>query len=302
MSAPIPHDAWVDRARTVRIEEELARRGHHLMRQGHELVGPCPVCGGTDRFGAHLIKQVWNCRGCGVGGDVLDLVRHLDRCTFTTACKLLIGQHRRLLALRRPTPKAQKPNNNKASWLWSQRKPIIIDTPVARYLRKRGYAGVIPTTLGFLPAPDAFPPAMIAAFGFATEIEPGLIVPPKVVTGVHLTKLTLAGDKAETEPVKIMVGSSLGQPIVLAPVNDLMGLAITEGIEDGLTVRAATGLGVWVAGCAGRMPALAPVVPSWVETVTIYAHADDAGQRHAIALAERLSTRGIEVLMEGGGS
>src|SRR6476619_3465818 len=152
MNAPIPHHAWVDRARTVRTEDELACRGHQLKRQGHELIGPCPLCGGTDRFGVHLIRQVWNCRGCGVGGDVIDLVRHLDRCTFTTACETLIGEHRNLPALRRPT---QKPNN-KSSWLWPQRKPITIDTPVAMYLRKRGYAGVIPTTLGFLPAHDAF--------------------------------------------------------------------------------------------------------------------------------------------------
>jgi len=27
--------------------------------------GPCPVCGGTDRFAVSIKKQVFNCRGCG---------------------------------------------------------------------------------------------------------------------------------------------------------------------------------------------------------------------------------------------
>ena len=302
MNAPILHDAWINRARAVRIEDELGRRGHQLKRQGHELIGPCPLCGGTDRFGVHLIRQVWNCRGCGVGGDVVSLVRHLDGCLFTTACETLIGEHRHLPELRRPTPKTQKPKNNKGSWLWSQRKPITIDTPVAMYLRKRGYAGVIPTTLGFLPAHDEFPPSMVAAFGFAPEIKPGLIVPPKVVTGVHITKLTLAGDKADVKPVKIMVGPSLAHPIVLAPPNDLLGLAVVEGIEDGLSVLAATGLGVWVAGSANRMPALAAVIPDWIDCLTIYQHADSngRGRKYATMLAEAVSARGIEVLIDEG--
>ena len=84
-------------------------------------------------------------------------------------------------------------------------------------------------------------------------------------------------------------------PIVIAPPNDLLGLAITEGIEDGLSVYQATGLGVWVAGSAGRMPGLADKVPNYIEAVTIYAHADEAGQRGANGLADALVERGVEV-------
>ena len=42
-------------------------------------------------------------------------------------------------------------------------------------------------------------------------------------------------------------------------------LAITEGIEDRLTVHEATGLGAWAAGSASRMPALAYVLPGYIE-------------------------------------
>ena len=49
----------------------------------------------------------------------------------------------------------------------------------------------LPHTLGFLPGNDRFPPAMIAAFGIAHEIEPGVIaIDEHAVMAVHLTKLT----------------------------------------------------------------------------------------------------------------
>jgi phage/plasmid primase-like uncharacterized protein len=63
-------------------------------RRGRELIGPCPVCGGTDRFGVNVLKSVWNCRGCNQGGDVIELVRHLDNCGFLTAIETLTGEVR----------------------------------------------------------------------------------------------------------------------------------------------------------------------------------------------------------------
>jgi hypothetical protein len=90
-----------------------------------------------------------------------------------------------------------------------------------------------------------------------------------------------------------MLGSSIGYPIVLAPPNDLLGLAITEGIEDALSVHASTGLGAWAAGSASRLPALADTVPRYIEAITITVDDDEAGRRHADELGERLLARGI---------
>jgi hypothetical protein len=50
-------DDMVDIARAIPIEDELARRGIRLRRQGRELVGPCPRCGGRDRFAVNVPKQ-----------------------------------------------------------------------------------------------------------------------------------------------------------------------------------------------------------------------------------------------------
>jgi len=88
--------AWVEKARVVRLEDESARRDIKLCRQGNELVGPCPQCGGDDRFAINTSKQVFNCRGCGSKGDVIALVQFLDGVDFTRAVAKLTGE---------PTPK-----------------------------------------------------------------------------------------------------------------------------------------------------------------------------------------------------
>lgn len=85
------HQDWVQRARAVPIEKEIERRGYKLRREGPERIGACPRCGGDDRFAINTKKQVFNCRGCGIGGDVIHLVEHLDGVDFNTACTTLAG-------------------------------------------------------------------------------------------------------------------------------------------------------------------------------------------------------------------
>ena len=188
----------------------------------------------------------------------------------------------------------------KAAWLWSRSRPIE-GTPAERYLRQaRCYSGPIPKTLAFLPPrkPEHYP-AMIAAYSLVDEPVPGVLARPCNVTAVHLTLLQTDGSgKADLQPNKLTVGRPRGHPIVLAPPNDLLGMAITEGIEDGLSVHQATGLGAWAAGSAPYMPGLADAVPDYVETITIYAH-DDGGRGYAIRLADQLDIRGIEMFLEG---
>jgi hypothetical protein len=119
---------------------------------------------------------------------------------------------------------------------------------------------------------------------------------------VHLTRLAADG---LSRIDKIMIGrGASGFPIWCAPVNDGLGLAVTEGIEDALSVHEATGLGAWAAGSAPRMPALADTVPNYVACVTIIGDDNDAGRKNAGALAARLKARGdLEVILKiiGGG-
>lgn len=58
-----------------------------------EYVGPCPACrDGDDRFGVNVKKQVWHCRYCGKGGDVISLVMHADGVSFADAVAALAGE------------------------------------------------------------------------------------------------------------------------------------------------------------------------------------------------------------------
>jgi putative DNA primase/helicase len=115
------HGDWVRRAKSVPIEREIERRSIKLRRVGAELVGPCPKCGGDNRFAVNVKKQLFNCRGCGIKGDVIQLVEHLDGIDFNTACAALTGQ---------PPPKANGEGND-AGAVDSAKKVIVATFPYA---------------------------------------------------------------------------------------------------------------------------------------------------------------------------
>jgi hypothetical protein len=90
----IPPEA-IERARQTSIVFALDMLRVRTRRIGTaalaERVGPCPRCGGRDRYSVNPKKQVFNCRGCEVGGDVIALVQHIDGCSFPVAVEKLIG-------------------------------------------------------------------------------------------------------------------------------------------------------------------------------------------------------------------
>lgn len=58
---------------------------------GGEWAGPCPSCGGRDRFRVWPLAarpRYW-CRQCKMGGDAIDYVRHKYRLTYVDACHFL---------------------------------------------------------------------------------------------------------------------------------------------------------------------------------------------------------------------
>ncbi|MFH0300998.1 toprim domain-containing protein [Bradyrhizobium sp. 31Argb] len=82
-------DDWVDRARAVKIEDILGRHNITLKRKA----GPCPVCGGRDRFSIDTGKQLFFCRRCGRGGrGAIDLMIFIDGCDFLAAVEALTGE------------------------------------------------------------------------------------------------------------------------------------------------------------------------------------------------------------------
>jgi hypothetical protein len=268
----------------------------------------CPVCGPerqSPKNQTRKVLRIWRfeenfasyrCSRCGAGEEGGWARKGRD----TTPDPVALAEVRAEAAERETASRAERIST--ARWLWSTRVPMAgtIGEPYLRNARR--YGGTIPATMGFLPARGSHGPAMIAAFGLATEPEPGrLAIAADAVTGVHLTRLAPDGigpegnGKAGSDRDKIMVGACRGSPIILAPVNDLLGLAVTEGIEDALSTIEATGLGGWAAGSAAQMPALAEVIPAYCELATIMVDADADGRRHAARLAELVAARGIGV-------
>lgn len=266
---------------------------------------PCPWCGPDRRSPSNRRRPVlrvwrtdpdfasWCCARCGERGYALDRAATGLRRPPSAAEQLARVEARAAADASQRAAHAKR--GDLARFLWSRRE-YPHGTPAETYLRQaRGYGGSIPGTIGFLPGRGEHPPAMIAAFGIPDEMEPGLItIAERALTGVHLTKLRPDGSaKAGTDRDKIMIGHSVGTPLVLSPMNDLLGLAIIEGIEKGLRLVEASGLGVWVAGAAARMPALAAAVPDYADCVTVCADDDQDGLRHARTLQTELTRRGI---------
>jgi hypothetical protein len=91
------------------------------------------------------------------------------------------------------------------------------------------------------------------------------------------------------------IGTAPGIPIVLAPPNDGLALAICEGTEDALSAHQLLGIGAWSSSGANKLEALAANVPDYIETVHIFADDDLDGLRGAQALAKALEGHGCEI-------
>jgi hypothetical protein len=299
-------DLLKERAKDVGLETVAARYGIYF--SGRRYERPCPVCGDPRHFWADSLKGIWGCHKCPVKGDNnIGLVLHVEGVGFREACDIITGEKSKQPPAAKPASKEankekEARQHGKAKWLWDHRQPIKGTAGEKYYREARGITCPLPATLGFLPpTKPGHHPAVIAAYAMPNEVEPGVLAAPQLTlesAAVHLTFLKPDGSgKADIDPNKITLGSPGDLPIALAPANDLGGMAFTEGNEDGLSV---TGLGVWAAGSAGRLPVIAKRVSIYhVECVTIFAHPDKAGQDGAWACVATLIDRGFKVYADG---
>jgi len=263
---------------------------------------PCPLCGPERRSAVNQRRKTlrlwcsdpafitYHCARCGEAGWSSD--SGASRSICSTGDTAAIAEE----VQRREQDEARE-RLNKALSLWQRRRPIARSVAETYLRNARGFRGRLPGTLGYLAPAGEFPPAMIAAFGMVQETGPGEItIDEPAIRGVHLTSLKPDGSgKAGTGRDKIMIGKSAGFPIVVAPINDGLGLTIAEGIEDALSLHDATGLGAWAAGSASRMPALAGLVPAYVECVTVFSDADATGCANAAKLAAAIPRDNREI-------
>ena len=273
----------------------ISRLGLQLRRHGRELVSACPKCGGRDRFAINIAKQLWNCRGCGRGGDPIDLVRHVEGRSFSEARKILSGRgngadyERHQSHARRYFSPINEDNVFAAERIWRQTTPLGPDA-IAYFCRRGIDIEAVPEYGGLrwhsrCPWESTTKRCVIGRYTTALGNEP---------RGVWRRPIDGGKPKA--------LGPTAGCIIRLWPDEAVEGgLALGEGVET--VLAAATRIEhrgtllqpAWASGSAGNM-ANFPVL-SGIEALTLLIDNDasGAGQRASEECRARWVAAGREV-------
>ncbi len=287
-------DHRVDDARKMSIEAVATDLGimGDLKRAGRrEYTGPCPACGGTDRFGMNTAKDVFLCRHCTPdGGDVIRLVMLVKGCDFPAALEILCGagqvelspgerrrrDERRVKDRKAREARAEQERRNAiaaARVIWRAGREAT-GSPVQGYLAGRGIG---PELLPVPPPNIRFHPAlkyMVKAGSEWAEVHrgPAMLAAMHQLDGrfsaVHRTWLdpSRPGCKIEIErdgkrlDAKKGLGSKKGAAIRLFTPEGADTMVVGEGIETTLTAYvsgvfpdAAFWVGVDLGNMAGQM-------------------------------------------------
>lgn len=245
-------DDWVNRARNADIKEVADRLGAKLKRFGREYVGPCPICGGRDRFSVNTRKQIFNCRGAR-GGDVIAMVEHVQAVPFLDAVKWITGEEspgikavqdrravkaakvRRAAAEQKQRLQETEDNRHRemmranAHELWKGAREIAGTTAEA-YLHHRGIEYRVPSKMlrfGVLAHPEGGRhPTLIAA----------VTAPDGQFRGIWRIYLKPDGKgRADVENNKLGLGPCSGGAVWLGSSTDEV-INVCEGLETGLGV------------------------------------------------------------------
>jgi Toprim domain/CHC2 zinc finger len=300
----IPPDR-IAAARAVPIKDAAERLALPLRPESRvEFVGPCPVCGGDDRFSVNTKKGVFHCRSCRRGGDVLELVRFARGCHFDEAIDWLIGEEGAPRRSMPPSlhiaraPDAHLDERGKAEWalrIWDE----AVDprgTIVEKYLAMRALE---------LP-PEAAGEALRfhPSCPFAGQKTPAMVALVRNIVSnapqaIHRTALTPDGQKRKIAGhARLSLGPTDGAAVKLTPDEHVTyAVGIGEGIESALSLRAIPKFGpltpTWaVLNAAGV--AKFPLLPA-IESLWIGVDNDEAGIGAADAAVKRWTENGREV-------
>lgn len=254
--------------------------------------GPCPMCGGHDRWSFDDLegRGTWLCRNCGAG-DGLKLAMAVTGLDFHAAAERVEA----LVGTVRPQPILQdRPEPDKRAAmrrLWASGRPITPDDPAGLWLRYRVGLVQFPAALRFVPG-----------LRYAGELRPAMIALAQAPDGsgstVHRTFLTSDGRKAPVDqPRMVMPGHTVpGHAVRLFDAAPELGIA--EGVETALAAASLFGVPCWSALNAGGVAKWIP--PEGTTSVVIFADNDAlfAGQEAAMVLARRLAVKGIQVRVE----
>lgn len=281
-------DPRLTEAKAIPVRELVDRLGIVGLRAaGGELVGPCPLCGGRDRFGINLHSRAFLCRKCGItGGDSVELVRQVLNLGFAEALTWACGEApasidpaevARRRALAEAAEQRQRAAQNRyreqslrdAREIWARSRPGSQGV-VRAYLMARGFTPdmlpELPDALRFLvdhPYVKKIGHELVTVHRGPCMIA-GVLDAGGALTAVHQTwvdpepphgkaRITWQG---EPMPAKMVRGSKKGAAIRLCTPDGADTLVMGEGIETTLTAMAAAavpGAAYWAGVDLGNM-------------------------------------------------
>lgn len=264
-------EAWVLSARNVTCIQ-VAERENWFLYKGVDRCGPCPKCGGRDRFSIHTTMNKWNCRQCGKGGnDSISLIQHMFDIDFKQAVGWLSNQDQPTpvseeeLRRRREAARAERIRQESvaqslreramrdAMEIWRRREPVRGSMVEAYYELRNLRCSPNEKVIAFLPdEPYVFDRGPKAHERWV-RIHSGpcqLAVihrPDNKFGGVHRTWLDLSKpkgkaelfdpDKGEPLSAKMTRGSKKGGAIRLFTPETYSRMCAGEGIETTETAR-----------------------------------------------------------------
>ena len=292
--------------RTVEDALEALGPGWPGKRSGAEWSGPCPKCGGVDRFHVRPGRAqdlLVHCRAGCAGADLLRLLfprrgaaRREDRPWWDRP-------ERRRAASSTPAPEPHRKRLDR--WEASAVAPAGIDALGRWRAAKCGIdaSAPWPSSLRGLVVQPAIPDVARALLAVAAPLAPLAAwstsgEPPSPWPAVHLVHVGEDGAPAKDAGglAKRTWGSAKGKPNVhVLHAEDVGGAGhVVEGLADALALAARVeGPVVAALGTAGIAKADVSALVRWpVERWTVHADGDQGGEAAARKLVARLGRRG----------
>lgn len=260
--------------------------------------GPCPMCGGDDRFRFDNKegKGTYFCNQCGAG-DGMKLACEFTRQSFVEVASRIDAILGSVKGDALPRPQMTEDDRRQAlRAAWVESRPVTPGDLVDAYLRARGisqpsYPAALRFAASLRDGEGGVRPAMLALVGLPLE---------KPVS-MHRTFLRPdGGAKAEMgSPRKMMPGEIPdGACVQLSEWTFSGPIGIAEGIETAMAASCRFDVPVWSAINATMMAKWLP--PPGCDEVVIFGDNDASYAGHAAAyrLAHRLAARQFRVSVQ----
>jgi putative DNA primase/helicase len=262
---------------------------HKFLKKTH---GPCPFCGGEDRYRYTDYNQegMYICNNCGPGNGFKFLMKYKD-VDFRGALELIkqvVGDptNGQIPAHVLEEIERKKKRQEEIRKLWESGSQITPETAAGRYLTKRTGITEYPSTLRFAKRLPYFEDRKeVGAYPALLAVVSG--TSGKLVN-VHRTYLTEEGDKAPVkEPRKMMAGKTPGS-IAIRLYQATTQLVVAEGLETAISASVLFNAPAWALISADQMKCWVP--PQGIQHIFVAGDNDLSytGQCSAFTLAHRL--------------